>query len=130
MLSNGNFYTDRTTVSRCIEAISMARMLGDAVLPEQIQSSRRRLRNRLSDLRQPVRQFREENVPGPNVVGNLESRFSDLRDRFVSRTTVLERIRSQRNGDGMTGDGQGQQQDGGTGSGSGSGSGSSRRTVN
>lgn len=78
---------------------SMARMLGDAVLPEQIQSRRRTLRNRLMDLREPVRSFREQNVPGPDVVGRLESRFTDVRDRFVTRTTVLERIRQRRQDD-------------------------------
>lgn len=103
----------------------MARLLGDSVLPERVQSRRRSLRNRLTELRDPVRRFREQNVPGPDVVGRLESNVSDLRDRFVSRTTVLERIRQRRQ------DGEGEQQgQNGNAQGSGSSSGSERMTVN
>lgn len=109
----------------------MARMLGDAVLPEQVQSRRRSLRNRVSNLRQPIRDFRQQNVPGPDVLGTVESNLSDLRDRFVSRTTALERVRQRRNGSG----GEQQNQNGnGNGSGSGSSGGSSsessRPTIN
>lgn len=106
----------------------MARLLGDAVLPEQVQSRRRSLRNRLTELRQPVRRFREQNIPGPNVVGMVGNNLTDLRDRFVSRTTVLERIQERRQNGGMM---QGEQQEqGGNAQGSGSTSGSDRRTVN
>lgn len=89
----------------------MARMLGDRLLPESVQSARRRARNRVQDVREPIRQRREQLVPGPDIIGMTESRVSDLRDRFVNRTTVLERIRARREGEGQQ---QGEQQTEGT----------------
>lgn len=86
----------------------MARMLGDRFLPESVQGTRRRVRNRLQDLRQPIRRRREDLVPGPDLVGQAESRFRDFRDRFVSRDGLLARMRSQQQ-DGETQQGNGQQ---------------------
>lgn len=74
----------------------MARMLGDRVLPESVQARRRDLRTRLEGVRQPVRSFREQNIPGPDLVGMTEDTLSSLRDRFVSRDAVVERIREVR----------------------------------
>lgn len=77
----------------------MARMLGDNVLPESLQSRRRSIRNRLKNLREPIRRRRSEAVPGPDVIGSLESRVSGLRDKVVDRDSALENIRSQVGGD-------------------------------
>lgn len=73
----------------------MARMLGENFLPESVQSARRRVRNRVQDVRQPIRQRREDLVPGPDVIGMTEQRLSGLRDRFVSRDGLLSRVREQ-----------------------------------
>lgn len=78
----------------------MPRMLGEGFLPESVQAQRNKLRNRLQDLREPIRSRRESLVPGPNAIGKVESTFMDLRDRVVSRTTVLERIRARRASEG------------------------------
>lgn len=74
----------------------MARLFGDKVLPEAVQSRRRSLRMKLEDMREPVRQRREQYVPGPDIIGNLESSFSSARQNFVSRDTLLTRIRARR----------------------------------
>lgn len=97
-------------------------MLGDNVLPESVQSRRRQVRSRLDSLREPIRQRRQNTVPGPDVVGRAEDAFTGLRNRAVSRDSVLERISD------MRGNGNG----GGNGSGdnSGSDSGSSNPDEN
>lgn len=74
----------------------MARMLGEGVLPESVQERRRQIRERAMSLREPVRNFREQNVPGPDVLGQVESRVTGLRDRVVSRDGVLSSIRERR----------------------------------
>lgn len=79
----------------------MARMLGERVLPEQVNNARRRVRARVSDIREPIRQRRQQLVPGPDLIGRTESMFRDLRDRFVSREGLLSRIRSQQEGGGQ-----------------------------
>lgn len=78
----------------------MARMLGERIFPESVTKRRRSFRNRVRDLREPVRRFREQNVPGPDMVGKLESSFVDLRDRFVERDSVLSGISARRRGTG------------------------------
>lgn len=75
----------------------MARLLGDNLLPDSVVSRRRQVRQKISDLRQPIRQFRERNVPGPDLVGSAEEQFMNLRNKLVSRDSVMSRIRS-RNG--------------------------------
>lgn len=75
----------------------MVRLLGDKVLPEAVQSRRRSVRMRLEDLREPVRQRRERHVPGPDLIGNLESSISSVRQSFVARETLISRIQSRRN---------------------------------
>lgn len=85
----------------------MAQLLGDRFLPESVSSTRQRVRSRLSDLREPIRSRRESLVPGPDIVGMAENQFSSLRRRFVTRETLLSRIRDQ--APGMGGDSQGQQ---------------------
>lgn len=96
----------------------MPRMLGEGFLPESVQSQRNKLRNRLQDMREPIRSRRQSLVPGPDVIGKAESTFMDLRDRVVSRTTVLDRIRARRASEDEQEDEQSQ------------GSGSSKPTVN
>lgn len=84
----------------------MVRMLGENILPESVNSQRRRLRRRVRELRDPLRQRREQLVPGPDIVGSLENRFSDLRNRVVERDSVLSNITARRSGgDGDSGDG-------------------------
>lgn len=85
----------------------MAQLLGDRLLPETVVSRRRQFRERVRDVRRPLRQFRERNVPGPDIVGTAEDRLTDLRNRVISRDSVLSRIRSRRSGgsDGSSGDG-------------------------
>lgn len=75
----------------------MAPMIGEGFIPESIQSRRRSLRNRLRNMRQPIMEFRQQNIPGPDVVGTVENNLMDLRDRFVNREKILSRIRSQTN---------------------------------
>ena len=77
----------------------MPEMLGNRVLPESFASQRRKVREKLSDVRRPVREFREENVPGPDVVGKFENTFTDVRDKFVRRDSVVDRIRNRRDSD-------------------------------
>lgn len=74
------------------------RLIGDRVLPEGIASRRRQLRGRLQELREPIRSRRQELVPGPDVIGRVESTVVDLRDRFTARDGLLARIRQQREG--------------------------------
>lgn len=71
-------------------------MLGDKLLPESVQTRRRDLRSRVNELRQPLRQRRQNLVPGPDVVGEAENRLGNIRNRVVDRQTVLERIQSMR----------------------------------
>jgi len=96
----------------------MPSMLGDRLLPQSVQTRRRQVRSKLQDLRQPVKSRRESIVPGPNLVGKAENRFSSAKDRFLQRQTVLQRIKSMRQS-------QGQNQSSSS-SGSSSGSGSSQ----
>lgn len=78
----------------------MAHMLGEDVLPEEVQSRRRRLRNRIRSLREPVRSRRENMVPGPDVVGKLENQVMSLRNKAMNRDGVLGRIRGDSSGSG------------------------------
>lgn len=78
----------------------MAEMLGNRILPESVVARRRRLRERVNNLRRPVKQFRQENIPGPDVIGEVESSVADLRNRFVRRDSVLQKMRERRNGGG------------------------------
>ena len=89
----------------------MAQMLGDNLLPESVQSARRRFRNRLQSVRRPIRQTRQDLVPGPDLIGRVETQVMSVRDRIVSRDSLLSRVRDQQ--------GQMNQMNGGSGSGSG-----------
>lgn len=82
----------------------MARLLGDRLLPDSVVERRGQFRERVMDMRQPLRQFRERNVPGPDLIGTAEDRFTDLRDRVVSRNSVLSRIQARRESAGSGGD--------------------------
>jgi hypothetical protein len=89
----------------------MARMLGEKLLPNSINTQRRRVRERVMDLREPIRQRRIELVPGPNVVEEVESRLRATRDSFVSRDSIMNRIeelRSDDSGNGSSGESEGQ----------------------
>lgn len=74
----------------------MARLLGDRLLPDTVVERRGQFRARVRDLRQPLRQFRERNVPGPDLIGSAENNLTDLRNRVVSRNSVLSRIQARR----------------------------------
>lgn len=73
--------------------------LGDRLLPESLmerrQNLRSNLRSRVQEIRRPIRQRREQLSP-VDIVGMVESNARDLRDRIVSRTDVLARIRDRR----------------------------------
>lgn len=77
------------------------------MLPDSVVSRRSQFRERLMELRQPVRQFRERNVPGPDIVGSAEDRITDLRNRIMSRDSVISRIRARRGGGSSDGSGSG-----------------------
>lgn len=79
-------------VYELLEVEEMAEMLGNNVLPESVVSARRRFRRKLADVREPVRNFRENTVPGPDIVGNVEDQVTSLRDQFVRRNSMLSMI--------------------------------------
>jgi hypothetical protein len=70
----------------------MVQLLGDRVLPDSVVQQRRKLRSSVNNLRDPIRQRREDLVPGPDIIGTVESNALDLRDRFVSRDMATQRI--------------------------------------
>lgn len=84
-------------------------MLGDNLLPDAVQSRRRQLRSRVEGLRQPIRQRRQNIVPGPDVVGRLEDTVTGLRNKAVDRDAVLARIRERRADSGGSGTSDGTQ---------------------
>jgi len=93
----------------------MPHMLGENFLPESVQSRRRQFREKVNNLRQPIKNFRENTVPGPNVVGKAESQLQGLKNQFFSREGVLSRIksfRSQQSGSGSGSSSQTQSQSG------------------
>lgn len=71
----------------------MARLVGDRYLPESFVSRRRSMRQKIRELRNPVRSFRESNVPGPDVVGKVEDTLMGARDSFVRRDALVSRLR-------------------------------------
>ena len=73
----------------------MSPMLGESILPETVNDARRRVRNRVSSVRQPLRRSRQDLVPGPDIIGRAESNFNDLRNRVVNRDGLIERVREQ-----------------------------------
>lgn len=79
----------------------MAQMLGDNLLPESVTSRRRKVRERVRDLRQPIKERRQSvssKVPGPNVIDKAEESLTSLRNSFVTRDTMLSRISDRRDG--------------------------------
>lgn len=78
----------------------MARMLGEKLLPEAVQSRRRMLRERLMDVRDPVRRRRQEMVPGPDIIGTAERNLAQMRNKVVNRDGVLPRLRGGSGGGG------------------------------
>lgn len=77
----------------------MADMLGGRVLPEMLNEQRRKLRSRLRDVRQPIRERREQSVPGPDVVGGAEEKLSDARQRLLDRDLPTDALPSIRGDD-------------------------------
>lgn len=77
----------------------MPRLLGERLLPDTVQQQRRRVRERLMDMREPVRQRRVDLVPGPDVIGQAERKFRNTRDKFVSRDSIISRIKEMRSED-------------------------------
>lgn len=94
----------------------MPHMLGENFLPESVMQRRRQVRDQLQSFRQPIKSARE-NIPGPDVIGQVENSAKSLRDKFVSRQSVLSRIKNMRSQAGSSG---------GSSGGSSSGSGSSQ----
>jgi len=80
----------------------MPHMLGENFLPESVQSRRRQFREKVNNLRQPLKDFRQSNVPGPNLVGKAETQFQSVKDKFFSREGVLKRIKSFRSQQGQS----------------------------
>lgn len=76
----------------------MADLLGNRLLPESLASKRRDLRNRLNEIRQPLRDFRTNMVPGPNVVEMTESQFMGLRNKVTERDSAMNTIARRRSG--------------------------------
>lgn len=74
----------------------MPEKIGDNILPDSVAAKRSQLRERMRSFRKPVRRFREQNIPGPDVVGMTERQFRDLRDKIVSREGVVSRIKERR----------------------------------
>lgn len=68
----------------------MPQMLGENILPDSVNTRRRRVRERVQSLREPLRSTRENLVPGPDVVGKLENQIMDARDRVVQREGALQ----------------------------------------
>lgn len=81
----------------------MARLFGERALPSSVNQQRRRLRSRLQDLREPIRQRRLEVVPGPNVIDQIEDQVRQARSTFVERQTMVERIKERRSREGNSG---------------------------
>lgn len=73
----------------------MSPMLGEGILPQSVNDTRRRVRSRLRSVREPVRSTRQDLVPGPDLIGRAESSAAQLRDRVVNRDGLLQRVRSQ-----------------------------------
>lgn len=71
----------------------MAKLLGDKFLPESVATRRRSVRKSIRSLRDPVRNFRESTVPGPDVVGMAENTVLDLRDSFTTRDSLVAKLR-------------------------------------
>lgn len=103
-------------------------LIGDNLLPEAAVSQRRSMRQRLRSLRDPIRSFRQNNIPGPDVVGQLEDRIIQARDQFVTRDMVLSRLQDLRSNGGMMSNGGSGNGSGNSGGSSGSSSETSRRS--
>lgn len=78
-------------------------MLGEQVLPEEVQSRRRKVRRRLNQLREPIRSRRQDVVPGPDIIGTAEQNIMNLRSRLTGGSGILP---SMRGSDGSSGDSQ------------------------
>lgn len=63
----------------------MPRLLGENVLPESVMNQRRRLRERVNDLREPIRSRRVEYIPGPDLIGEVEGFLTSARNRVLRR---------------------------------------------
>lgn len=80
----------------------MPRLLGENVLPDSVQQRRESVRERLQDVREPIRRRRAQTVPGPNIIGQIESQVTSLRNNVISRDGVMSRIRDVRGSDSGT----------------------------
>lgn len=56
------------------------------------------------DMREPVRQRRVDLVPGPDLLGQAERKLRNTRDKFVSRDSVISRIKEMRSEDSGNGE--------------------------
>lgn len=73
-------------------------------MPSSVQRQRRRIREKVVDLREPIRQRRENLVPGPNIIGTVEDKLTDVRDSFVTRDSVVSRIKDRMGDEETSGD--------------------------
>lgn len=67
-------------------------LLGDKILPDVIQERRESLRMRLQELRSPIREKRQQVVPGPDVIGEVEMKAIRSRDKLVNRDMSLSEL--------------------------------------
>lgn len=74
----------------------MARLLGERLLPSEVNSRRRELRRRVNELRRPIKRQRRDIIPGPDVIQKLESAATDARNTVTTRETIMSRISSMR----------------------------------
>jgi len=83
----------------------MNKLLGDKFLPESVATRRRSVRQSLSSIRNPVRNFRESTVPGPDVIGMTEDKILDFRDSFTTRDGLVTKLREMTGSDDESEDG-------------------------
>jgi hypothetical protein len=82
-------------------------LLGDNILPDVIQERRESLRMRLQELRSPIREKRQQVVPGPDVIGEVEMKAIRSRNRLVNRDMSLSELTDSIPGVGDSDDGTG-----------------------
>jgi hypothetical protein len=70
-------------------------LLGERLLPDSVNTKRRQVRSRLEEVRRPLKNKRKSLSP-VDVIGMTENNLADIRDRFVQRNSVVDRIRERR----------------------------------
>lgn len=62
------------------------------------------LRERLMDVRDPIRRRRRNMVPGPDIIGTAERNLTQMRNKVVNRQGLLPRLRGGDNSSGSSSD--------------------------